>query len=309
MKRGVLFIFSLSFLVLSISNVSASFTFYGIEGNQPSAYIDSYGVYHLFFNNVTMYTEEIPTFYINESGSEIFEEGHFKRIIKTSGKISTTFEANSRITSVRIEFEDEKLFGEIDGNFYNYSVNYFSGDAFNEDQVMGLHGKAFFVNDNNDSFYFEDSRIEWRHYLNSSPLNYTSIRISLDLGNKLYDSYEIKKRFFVLESWKEILENALQSVQESITDIIFSINNLNGHVGNLEGRIESLENQNFSQPNITISDYWKYMSSSDRKNIVCGIATDEHLNTLTMQALGWKCDVTYRQTSKGEKASCKCARL
>ena len=80
-------------------------------------------------------------------------------------------------------------------------------------------------------------------------------------------------------------------------------------VDNHEARITTLENKNTTQSNITIQNYWKYLDSGTKKDIVCGVAIDNHLTTLTMQELGWKCNISYRQTSRGEKSSCKCDKI
>ena len=108
------------------------------------------------------------------------------------------------------------------------------------------------------------------------------------------------QRISALETWKQSIDDWKNGIATTITDILTTIK------GNTN-RITVLESQNTTPQNI--SNYFKYLSSSDRKNIVCGIATDNHLTTKTMQELGWKCDVTYRQSSSGERASCKCRKL
>ena len=71
--------------------------------------------------------------------------------------------------------------------------------------------------------------------------------------------------------------------------------------------LESARNESGSNGSISTPDYWKYLSSSDRKAIVCGVAEDQHLTSLI--DLGWNCTVTYRQTPRGESASCRCKKV
>jgi len=103
--------------------------------------------------------------------------------------------------------------------------------------------------------------------------------------------------------------STLESLTETLNGILSSINSLFSNSQNHETRIITLENTNITQPNITIQNYWKYLDSGVRKDIVCGIGTDNHLTTLTMQELGYTCTISYRQTSKGEKASCRCNKI
>ena len=74
-----------------------------------------------------------------------------------------------------------------------------------------------------------------------------------------------------------------------------------------EKRIELLENNSTPIKNGTLPNYFKYLSSSDRKNIVCGYAEDNRLEHI--EDLGWSCDLRYR-TSRGgrESVSCRCKR-
>ena len=105
-------------------------------------------------------------------------------------------------------------------------------------------------------------------------------------------------------------DQGLENVQNSILNTTSSLTNLFDTTENHETRIASLESQApQNNSNLTIPNYFKFLGSSDRKAIVCGVATENHLDILTMQELGYECDVTYRQTSKGEKASCRCNRL
>ncbi len=55
---------------------------------------------------------------------------------------------------------------------------------------------------------------------------------------------------------------------------------------------------------IFASLYFKFLSSADRKKIVCGYAEEQHLNSSIN--LGWNCTITYKQYRSGERADCRC---
>lgn len=94
----------------------------------------------------------------------------------------------------------------------------------------------------------------------------------------------------------------------TLADHTKKIDTLTNKTNNQESRISRLENQTLQTPNITILNYFKYLSSSDRKNIVCGYTEDNHLEHI--EDLGWSCDITYRQSRNGkETSSCKCKKI
>ena len=117
------------------------------------------------------------------------------------------------------------------------------------------------------------------------------------------------KRISTLESNMTLLQSWKQTIIDSLSNVASSITSLFGTSSNHETRISFLENKNNTQSNITVQNYWKCLDSGTKKDIVCGIAIDNHLTTLTMQELGWSCNVSYRQTSRGEKSTCRCDRV
>lgn len=126
------------------------------------------------------------------------------------------------------------------------------------------------------------------------------------IGCGIHDGYIIFKSSS-LELWQQ---SVISSVQDLLGgNILNRLGFLEDKIDIFDERIDSLENRPQLEINVSTLNYWKYLSSSDRKNIVCGIATDNRLNTITMQELGWKCDLTYRQTSNGEKSSCRCSKI
>lgn len=104
---------------------------------------------------------------------------------------------------------------------------------------------------------------------------------------------EQEQRISVLESWK-------QTIIDTITTIL---NTLTGH----ETRITALENQPPATPNATFPNYFKYLSASDRKNMVCGYGEGNHLTQIS--DLGWNCNITYKVYRSGERATCKCKEI
>ncbi len=127
------------------------------------------------------------------------------------------------------------------------------------------------------------------------------LQVNLNQNNNISEAriLGIENRLKVLESWK-------LNVTSSITSILNSISSLITKTNNHETRIKALENSskifNSSAPN-----YFKYLSSSDRKNMVCGYAEDSHKDNFI--DLGWNCTITYKQTSRGETTSCRCKSL
>jgi len=127
---------------------------------------------------------------------------------------------------------------------------------------------------------------------------YGLLQVNLNEKNNISEAriLGIENRLKSLESWK-------LNVTASITSILNSISSLTTKANNHENRIKALEN-NSRIFNGSVPNYFKYLSSSDRKNIACGYAKDSHMGSFI--DLGWNCTITYRQTSRGETASCRC---
>lgn len=117
----------------------------------------------------------------------------------------------------------------------------------------------------------------------------------------------LEERISTLESWKEIVSIMLSNIWNSINTLITENDEQDIKMDALGYRITALENQTPIIINNSLPNYFKYLSSSDRKKMVCGYAEDMHLTQLS--DLGWNCDITYRQTSSGEKSSCKCKKI
>lgn len=107
---------------------------------------------------------------------------------------------------------------------------------------------------------------------------------------------QFDNRLSILESWKSFII----SWKNTITETINSINNkLNNH----ELRLLSLENKSSSET----KNYFKYLSSTDRKSIVCSYAIENNL--AHYEDIGFSCDVTYRTNLGKTKGTCRCSEV
>jgi len=123
----------------------------------------------------------------------------------------------------------------------------------------------------------------------------------------LIENSSYEKRISALESWQQSINNTIITLQNSITSIL---NTLTGH----NTRISTLENSTSNGTtiinNTTIimnngnNPYLNYLSSSQRKSMVCGYAEDNSLTTLN--DLGWNCTITYKTTRGRTTSTCKC---
>ncbi|MEK6890919.1 MAG: hypothetical protein AABX03_02175 [Nanoarchaeota archaeon] len=215
------------------------------------------------------------------------------------------------------------------GDILEYDVNYVNGSGNRESSVkidnntysiigfwnsiedagvgndLGLyHVKINFTEEGlNDEITLPNGTITFTRpdgVLPSPGLNHTFGVITRTGNNGLiymdYDNFVIciERDTTELENRVSILEGLINSINTLIDEILLRLDN---H----EQRIETLENQNNLN---TSSGYFKYLSYSERKNIVCGYASDNHLANYT--DLEVNCLVKYRNTSRGEVSSCRC---
>ena len=113
------------------------------------------------------------------------------------------------------------------------------------------------------------------------------------------EAEDLEKRVSVLELWKSGADLFLIDLFSSISDL-FSISS------DHETRLDVLES-NTGELGAATPNYFKYLSSSDRKKIVCGYGEDNHLEHY--EDLGWSCNFAYRETSRGERVSCRCSQI
>jgi hypothetical protein len=107
----------------------------------------------------------------------------------------------------------------------------------------------------------------------------------------------------VLETWKQTISNIISSIQTTITTITNTLTNHEQRISNLEVKCNGAS-----------SDYFKYLSASDKKLIVCGYSKENHLTNEINLGLNCTTKYTssqrYNYTSKSyyqyETSSCSC---
>lgn len=105
---------------------------------------------------------------------------------------------------------------------------------------------------------------------------------------------DFEERISALESWKTAIESWKESIISAISDLWEAITS---H----EKRIQSLENT-------TTINYFQYLSSSNREDIVCNYAKANNLTSF--EDLGYSCNITYKTSRTGKVTStCKCASI
>jgi len=231
--------------------------------------------------------------------------------------------SNPRVPN--INFSDDSLFpinlptsaSYLSGYPYSFWVhdkntneNYFG--YFNGNSNLEKIGYNGIINSISGSFYLKkDSNINAQEINGNMFIHLIQFDFNLDRtqsdismfgivndNNQTNDNYN--QRISALESWKQTISNTITSI----------LNTLTGH----NTRISTLENSTSNGTtiinNTTIimnngtNPYLKYLSNTDRKNMVCGYAEDNHLTTYN--DLGWNCVITYK--ARGNP-SCKCKSL
>lgn len=114
------------------------------------------------------------------------------------------------------------------------------------------------------------------------------------------------QRLSVLESWKQIIVTWKDSVDTKLEQLLGYhgwIENFKNTFTDIYNRLTPLENQTNSS-NSTLRNYFKYLTSSQRKTLICGFGIDNHMTHI--EDLGLICDITYKTNRGKETASCKC---
>lgn len=187
---------------------------------------------------------------------------------------------------IEIEINKTNYDGAINGFCIFYNSSYpnrleFSGDIFlkptNSNKNV-LVGNLWIV-----IWLYPNGSIDDQNFPLQININYFS-----DNTASIQD-----QRISILESWKQPTNNTITSILNTLVTQITRINALENKT------CECKINQSI------LPNYFKYLSSSDRKNIICGYAQDNHLSTIS--DLGWSCNITYTPLRYGgEKAYCKC---
>ncbi len=105
--------------------------------------------------------------------------------------------------------------------------------------------------------------------------------------------------------WQTNTISFLNSMQNNISNISTTLIGYTTKVTNCENRISILENSTRTvNINISSSAYFNYLSSSDRRNMVCGFAQDNNLTRII--DLGLNCTLDYRYTRTRVSVTCRC---
>lgn len=294
MKKRVFLIFSFFSIIFLMATVNASKEYFFLYNNDFPVELIDYGdspyssfigiggntwyqigiqgtfkVGRYYFEFIGRYPPNLSEYISNLSSKEMY---HTENRFDNSDGYITYF-----------------TFTEENGNIFHGSFN---GKTELEKNRIRVYGVPYFVDKNGKEIIGSNMNI-LIDFNDDGQILHSSISIT---NGWLYDT---EQRISALESWK-------QTIEDTISQIWLAITGLTTKNDEQDDRIEALENQPIN-PNITIPDYWKYLSSSDRKKIACGVGEDNHLAHIEL--LGWKCDITYRQTSRGETASCRCKKL
>ncbi|MGY4884134.1 MAG: LamG-like jellyroll fold domain-containing protein [Nanobdellota archaeon] len=106
-----------------------------------------------------------------------------------------------------------------------------------------------------------------------------------------------------INSKLEIHEDKIEACEDKIDTCQAEVDTLKQKVNELEDKVDDLE----SNPAPLNSPYLKYLSSGDRKAMVCGYAIDNKMTSYT--DLGWNCTIKYRTYNGRTTSICTCKLL
>lgn len=188
----------------------------------------------------------------------------------------------------------------VNEDFYNGKLRGVSIKDFRHYNLSRQQDKELIECAMNDTLFWDLGYITFSEILkNGKKVNAELTLVSTfdESNSSCYYEHEIivqedklEQRISTLESWKETIQTTITNILQSIA-LIFT-------------KIDNYTNSSFNSTN---PDYFKYLSSSDRQNIVCGYAKDKHLTNYS--DLGWNCTVTYRFSGGKEYASCRCKKV
>lgn len=192
------------------------------------------------------------------------------------------------------------------GDIYSININI----SINDEEFIGnsLIMNTYIANGlNSGNDYFREYAFPVNLYSNNGDLfigNAMTIITNMNIQDTCFYGVYIKnkeQRISLLESFQQTIDSWKTSLMETINSILQKNDEQ-------DARLDALEDQTSPSINNTLPNYFKYLSSTDRKNIVCGYAEDNHLTQLT--DLSWNCTITYRTLSSGrESASCRCKKI
>ncbi|HRZ85283.1 MAG TPA: hypothetical protein P5277_00725 [Candidatus Paceibacterota bacterium] len=221
--------------------------------------------------------------------------------ISSNLKLDSNCRRNSNINYCKVISDDLPDFSSI--NLFLFEVNNSLQDFQQNIKLKNIETTQSSQTEQITNLTLWRNNVSFVLATNSSPIGngsysynitiYNLTNINQRISSLEANQTNITARVSLLESWKEFINRALVSLDE----IGFGLNKLTERVVVLENK--SIVIQNGSLPN-----YFKYLSTSDRKTMICGYAQDNHLTQIN--DLGLNCNITYRQTSTREYATCKC---
>mgnify|MGYP001605979502 FL=1 len=258
------------------------------------------GIFELDVGNETYIGQGIlQLYFFSESGSQISQSVVG---VPSDQKKTATF-------SVFFEARDSKLQKKRISGSFNGRIDFIQNNVISDSSASLKYLKYVEVETQNRevmkdlqwSIYHHDQKISsleiWQQNVTQSS---GSSGGGGGGGSATYNMTNITQRISALESWK-------QTVSDTITSIL---NSLTGHttkIDNYESRISTLENKTPIITNGTLPNYFKYLSSTDRKNIICGYAQDNRLTSIN--DLGWNCNITYKTYRGKVTSTCKCKEI
>ncbi len=157
---------------------------------------------------------------------------------------------------------------------------------------------------------------EWRLLLRLNFINqtgdkqlvgYLSLFVALDENFVVYyNESGFNLQIITLEN--ELSPQVQALLNGNILSRLTNLENQTSILNNHEQRIKELENKTSQNNTQFNSPYFKYLSPTDRKNIICGYSQDNNLTHY--RDLGWDCNTEYRYSRLGKlSVKCKCVKV
>jgi hypothetical protein len=152
--------------------------------------------------------------------------------------------------------------------------------------------------------------LEFKDYLKDIQSNISLLKVKVKNDEEKISKLEFNissqnERISSLDSWKPTINAWKSTVTDALANISDLISSLILKTNSHEDRIVALENKTCScQANQTTAEYLEFLSSNDRKSMVCGSAIKNNLTH--KEDLGLTCDITYKPRGR---PSCRCKEI
>ncbi len=298
MKRGILIIaLGIFLIVFIIGGVSAEFNRYDVR-------------------NITVFDDGL--FKFNQT---IFGENIFGNIIINLDLFNDYPSADSVNEWAFLNTENFNNVVYLDSKEYSCLVNGYYSKDYNQWEAkkelwISLILRCLDTQNNSQDInliyrYKRGSDWNGKYYTNITDISGNILTMNVD--NKNFKSVldNLDERINIIETWKTALTTTINSIQTLITGHTTKLDNQETRISNLENSTSNGTTIINNTTTIIVSNgtnpYLKYLSNSDRKNMVCGYAEDNHLTQLT--DLGWNCTITYKTTRGRTTSTCKCKQI